>query len=832
MRCDWRALILLFALVLAASAAPARAQNAPDAKAVWAALSQLTFDPQKVATVTNLTIERDLARLTFVNGTLGFAQPVNGRPWQAAFRGSGVLSLAPELPLERQQLQFHTGQPTLNAEFTEALFFFSDSFFDEVSGKAQLGAGDAAGVQAVFSARYKTLTRFGVVNTAGLLRSALSENVAPTAFLEVHLKTAKFGWLIFRFNRSDLEEVYVGQWDAGYRFINTWCHFPAGGRTHVQAFQDPNARDSFEIKSYQLDVQVEKDTTLTGTAEVNLVARWPGQRVLLFGLTPNLQVSSVTDGSGAPLPYFQPPDPKDDLYFSGALPVVLPAPTTEGQQLTIRFAYAGKRVIRSEGVGVYFASSFGWYPYGGGEEFTHRYDFDFTLRVPKKYDAVATGAKTDDDRIVGDYRVTHWVTDVPTAVCGFAFGQYRIHEDKLDTGTLVQVYVNPNPDKFTREIQVLTEQGESGITPGGLTGLPSGDSGSAETAAIQSINPANLGKTMLVEVGNSLKVFSAYFGPYPYKKLAVSNIPLDYGYGQGWPGLLFVSSITFLDSTQRHVLFRGLSEEDHINITDRFRAHETSHQWWGHVVGWKSYHDQWLSEGFAEFSGLLYVHAKEGLPKYLAGLRANRDPLLSKDREGAVIEQVGPIYAGFRLVSTKHPGTYSVTVYNKGGWVLHMLRMLMRDFQSQDYDRRFKALMQDFTKTYWNQAASTDDFKRIAEKHMTPWMNVDGKRNLDWFFNQWVYSTGVPRYTVSYTISPDGSGSIVRGTIKQSGVPDNFVMPMVVYGRAGQRTVPLTWAVVTGPETPFEARANVLLDKVSINEWEDVLASDVNYVKK
>jgi len=87
----------------------------------------------------------------------------------------------------------------------------------------------------------------------------------------------------------------------------------------------------------------------------------------------------------------------------------------------------------------------------------------------------------------------------------------------------------------------------------------------------------------------------------------VTSIPFSYWHGQGWPGLIYLWSASFLDSTQRHAIgFR-----DQIELTDFFRAHESSHMWWGHRMGWKSYHDQWLSEGFAQFLGLLYVQFRK-----------------------------------------------------------------------------------------------------------------------------------------------------------------------------------------------------------------------------
>ncbi|HXE76496.1 MAG TPA: M1 family aminopeptidase [Candidatus Xenobia bacterium] len=834
MRCPYSCCLAL--ILLAAGLLPtAAAAQAPDAAAAWTAVNQPAFDPQKVAAVSNVKLQRDLAEITLASGSLGLAQPINGKVLFAAFRGKGAFRLAPALATERQQLRFFTGKEALEIEFAEALFFFSDSTVDELSTQTQFVTGDAASLEKSFADRRKKLAEFGLGWEARLLHAALSENPAPFAFFHAELKTEKYGWLSFDFDQGEIEELQLARWSNNFRSLNYWCRFPAGGRTPMEAFREPNARDAYALRGYKLYTAVDEKPRLTGWAEVRLTSRLAGQRVLLFSLSPNLQVSSVKDSSGAALAYFQPADPKDRIYYGDYVAVVLPQPTTAGQDLTLRFDYSGERVVTKEGSGVFFARSFGWYPsYGMGKvtlhnpEFSQRYDFDITLEVPKKYDAVATGAKVDE-REEGKSKITRWTSaNVPLAVAGFAFGSYYIHEKKLDSGATVQVFVNRNPDQYLQSIRNEASQAQDiggGGSPTGPAATGAGGLGGPDPrlAILETLNPARFGPVMLTEVANSLQVFEQYFGPYPYSKLAVSNIP--WGYGQGWPGLLYVSSVTFLDSTQRFTLFGRVSSEDQTRMTDFFRAHETSHQWWGHVVGWKSYRDQWLSEGFAEFSGILYTQFRSGPPEAVALLRRNRDDLINKDREGAVIDEIGPIYLGQRLSSEKHPGTYGVTVYGKGGWVLHMLRTMMMDFNSKEPEARFQAMMKEFTRTYYNQAASTDDFKRIAEKYMTPAMNVDGSGKLDWFFNQWVYGTGIPRYTVKYSITPQGSGVRLQGIIRQSGVPENFVMPVPIYAYAGPRAQRLGWVTVRGAETPFDIELPMKIDKIGIDEWADVLCT-------
>jgi aminopeptidase N len=299
----------------------------------------------------------------------------------------------------------------------------------------------------------------------------------------------------------------------------------------------------------------------------------------------------------------------------------------------------------------------------------------------------------------------------------------------------------------------------------------------------------------------------------------VTNIP--YTYGQGWPMLLYLSSLSFLDSTQRHAM--GIQDE--LGISDFFRAHEMSHQWWGHRVGWKSYHDQWMSEGFAQFSGNLYVQFRENPGKYLERIRIDKQQLLSKNRDGHLNESLGPVWMGNRLDSSNGPNGYDVVIYDKGGLVLHTLRMMMRDGQNADPDHFFKDMMKDFCQSYDNKAASTEDFKAIVEKHMVTSMDADQNHRMDWFFNQYVYGTGIPEYRLNYTVEQVADKWVVSGEAVQSGVPDGWKDEVRLYVQMpGKTPVPVGWLRIPGKTSPFKFQLAAKPERLSLNEYEDTLA--------
>jgi hypothetical protein len=802
-------------LMTQSPALPAHAQT--DLTALWGSLAEPAFDSNQVAVVERVELGWDAATLTLLSGRLSVSHPGAALPNEedrvvfAAFKGTGRLHFAPTLPLERQQLAFHTGQQALEAEFTEAIFIFAGDTWNELGDQLEFRSGDTADLGKLYRSRNHDLRRVGLSWEPRILKSLLAEEPTQHAFLVAELKTRKHGWLSLMVDEADPEQVELVKFDKGRRARNVWAKFPARGRRPQEVFADPLAHHDYRLKRYTLDVTVENNTKLQAEAEVNLEMKRSGERVLLLALDPNLRVTEVTDAAGQPLSFFQPRDPKDDFFLGDYLAVVAPKPFPVGDN-TLRFRYAGKRIVRKVGNGNFFCQSFGWYPtYGMGRyslttnEFAARSDFDITLRVPKKFEAVAVGTKVDE-RKEENYRVTRWKSDIPLAVAGFAFGDYKVHTETVGD-VQVEIYANRSADDALASIELLARMAKSGST---------------RTIGLHALAPSQLAEQMATEISNSLRVMEKFFGPYLYKKLAVTNIP--YSYGQGWPSLLYISALSFLDSTQRSQL--GI--RDNIQLTDFFRAHETSHQWWGHTVGWKSYHDQWLSEGFAEFSGILYTMYRRNPKEYFRLFRKRREDLLHKDMQGAVYEQIGPIYAGQRLSSGKHPGGYSQIVYKKGGWVLHMIRMMLYDHRNRETpDHRFIAMMKDFTRTYHNRAASTEDFKAIVEKHMTPQMDLDRNGTMDWFFDSWIYGTGIPKYKFSYKVDPAAEAGkfVLKGTLRQSNVPENFRMIVPVFLHRGNKKVRLGWVTGQNSLTSFEVALDFKPNKVTINEWEDVLCT-------
>lgn len=809
--------VLAVTLVLLRSVSMARGQ-ASDGGNVWNTLAAPAMDPAKYAVTENVDIVRDRVHIKLVSGIIQFAKPANGVVFAAVFHGEGHILIDPPNPTEAQQLKLFTRQEKLAAGFTEATFTFSDGLLEEV--EKQVKWKDGPGGDDFYAKRQQEREDIGGEYLPRIFKSVMSPDRKRTAYFLADLKTKEAGWVQVRDDAMQPEEIRVGRWVSvgPFKIADYWMIFPAGGRDPRHVYDDPAERQDFLLPSYKINAFVSDGAELGATANVTVSPRYAGERVLLFQLDSNLRVSSVKDEKGRDLEYHQARERKENSQgYGNYVAVVLNDSTQAGQSQVLNFVYQGKHVVYRVGNGNYFCKSFGWYPSAfaselGVDEFAFRSEFELNFRSPKKYTLVATGRKAGETTD-GKESVTTWKSEIPLAAAGFAFGDYKIVTDKVGD-VEIQVYANNQPDDLLSSIQ------KSFDNP--LNELAAGPGGShmTSTAAVGNLTPSALGKTINIEAGNTLRVFQGYFGPYPYKQLAITNIIGSYG--QGWPGLLYLSWFTFLDSTQRNAL--GIRNQT--QLTDFFRGHESSHQWWGHRVGWKSYHDQWLSEGFAEFSGLLYVQYRENMKESLTQWRLDKQHLTEPDLNSHKTETLGPIWMGQRIHSSvTNPGSYQNLIYTKGGYVLQMLRMQLMDSRNPDSDHLFKEMMQDYCKTFDNKPASTEDFKAIVEKHMTRSMDLDGNHKMDWFFNQYVYGTERPQYAFHATVTgtPDGKSS-VSGTLQRIGVPGNWKDVVPLYAHIGDKTVRLGAITATHDIETLNFVIPQKIDKLSINDYEDLIA--------
>jgi aminopeptidase N len=264
--------------------------------------------------------------------------------------------------------------------------------------------------------------------------------------------------------------------------------------------------------------------------------------------------------------------------------------------------------------------------------------------------------------------------------------------------------------------------------------------------------------------------------------------------------------------------------------TYSFIAHETSHQWWGDIVSWRSYRDQWLSEGFAEYSGMLYTGLRAG-PDSRDDLidqarNSLKEPPMTRTGPGkGKLAEVGPIILGHRLNTVKTFGAYQTLIYNKGALVLRMLHFLFTNPDTGEGEPFF-VMMRDFVNRYHDGFASTDDFRRVANEHFakTPIARTYGINNLNWFFSQWVYQADLPSYQLVYHFEDQPDGKVlITGNVLQENAPANWFMVLPLALTFGKQTG-VTTVNAYGPTTPFKIRLPSRPNKVELDPKRWVLS--------
>jgi len=813
-------LLLFFVIYLPFSAgaqsAPEPLSNAANAFPTYRALRSITLSGESVA-VKELALKRDIGTFNFNSGVFYFLTPVEGKVTGAVFVGEATLHLNPTVPSERARLAAFSKSPQFSESFGTAVFRFTDGTYDELKkfGAATPDGGTAAKALAsnLDLLQNDKMMRYNL--SARILQDVLA---GSSGLFYAFIRGNTYGQReLFAVDPHGLrmlgvepEEVAFALFEGTRRVVVLSNHLEDEYRNGSAKGTQSNS--PFVVSSQNLDTSIDKSGGLRGTATTTIAATGAGLRVLSFDLFPRFQVDSVTAADGQPLPFIMEgrsmlarDDPSDPDNFS----VILPKPLAAGETATIVTRYAGKGAILNEGEGNYFlVARDDWYPSARMGQY-NKYQMKFSIPKGLKLTATATLLHESTQ---GDQAVSEWSSDVPMQMAGFNLGRFKVIDQKLPDGSVVQSFANEGSPDFLRAVLQSQDDVLSDST------LPSERGGS--NVALGNMSTLAMMKEPLAEAAVAEQIYSDYFGDIAYKRIAMTQQPAC-NFGQSWPQLVWLPICAFFDETVRH--------EIHIDDTrqpywDVVTAHEAAHQWWGQTVGFQSYRDQWISEGFAQTSASIFLQA--AYPKQPERFRTFWQKLQADlvYKDGIHIRPIdaGTVTTGFRLGSYY----YRSLAYSKGAYILHMLRMMMWDPQTRD--QTFKEMMHDFAKTYANQAASTEDFKAIVEKHMLPEMDLDHNHTMDWFFNEYVYGTELPRYDISGTVENDANGYVIDLQFAQSGVHDGFKMIVPIYLELQSGNVVRMIATVARGNTSFENKLRVgkMQDpprRVMANYYYDVL---------
>ncbi|HKN76689.1 MAG TPA: M1 family aminopeptidase [Candidatus Acidoferrum sp.] len=797
------ALLVLWCLILP-PVSPAADQSPHE---LYDAINALRLDPSatyQLATANRIELRRGDVEIYFEEGKLAFFAPIDGRITGFIFSGRGHALAFPREPVEKQQMARFLGAPVLDQEFLSAYVRFTDDAADDLLRQFHSADLTPQLDTAFASLSDPFLAQFNVSQSLRILEDRLSQN--PKPYFYAALEGVETGSFDLLFDPQRREQLLLGQRrkSGDSMYYDVWASYPVPGSI------PPTVH--FHALDYTLDTTVLPDNSLDATAAVHLRAEDSGERVLTFQLSRALHAETVSDDQGKPLAYFQNEGlnvQEGSIRGNDYLHVVLPQPSQKGQEFTVHFHYRGN-VIENAGNGVLFVGAReSWYPHFGDQaDFA---SYGLTMRWPRHLKLVATGAKIDE-QVVGDSRVGHWRTDKPVAIAGFNLGEYASSSIAAETRT-IDVYANR---QLEQALSNRLDAPESSSVPpvDAPFRMPSGNS----RAAMQPLapSPADALKQLGKEIDSSIRFYESFSGPFPFRTLSVSQIPGTFG--QGWPGLLYISTFSFLSPEAQSRA--GLSSTRQEAFTEIVPYHEVAHQWWGNVVAWSSYRDQWIDEAIANYLALLFAESRKPSEHAVhVWLERYRKQLEDKvPGSDTPVGEIGALPLGNRLNSSKSPSGFEEVIYSKGSWVIHMLREMLRQPGTKDPDARFVALLRVISTKYAYRAFSTDDLQHEVEAVMTPAMDLEGGRSMEWFFEQWVRGTGIPHYRVEFSTHHTDKGEVVRGKLFQTGVPRSFIVSVPLYANNGMaHNIFLGAVVAAGPETSFHFTTQAAPHKIVID---------------
>ncbi len=745
-------------------------------KTLYEDLNAVDLDESRVVRIQNITFKRDVGHFFLQEGVLCFLKPVsvNGkmRTTGAIFMGTGVFSYVPPTQIEREQLARFFKVERRDVMFEILYLRFTDDtervLMDGVTVDG-MELPRAMSEEKAYCDKYFLEPRNDDV-AFHLVRSLIDEKKEGCFYAHIGEHKSQGAGVVARpefffYNPYEEEEVqFQNRRSADHYIRQTVNQFHCENDYISQIDFSSEDKDVVQPVHYAIDAAVNWKGHFKAKVDVTLKGLRDSTHVLQFLLYPGLTVDTVTDPSGTVLAHSEGNGEVELLVF-------LNTPIHQGDEVVLSFVYEGD-MLKQIGGNFHLKSSGLWFPrIGGGKKAT----FDMTFRTPQNLKFVAVGELVSEKK-EGKEWVTHWVQKEPTANMSFNMGPFQSRKIKNKTGDEVTV--------------MMSKEGHGDIARYlGAQGIASGK---------------NMDKEVGADLVNSMAFFTHWFGPIDYKKIVATEIPA--GHGEAFPGFLHLSWQTFQVS-------------DKWGYNALFRAHEAAHMWWGLTVDHKTYHDQWLSEGFATYSGLWYVlNGLQNSKDFFRILEEWRDEIFNTRNYvlGSGAES-GPISLGYRTSSTETQGDFNLIVYKKGAYVLHMLRNMMMDLNTMR-DDVFLEMMKDYVATYRGKEVTTEDFRRVVEKHMG--------EDMGWFFDQWVYGTELPSYQFAYFPSrqPDGT-YLVNCEVKQENVSKDFKMyvPLTIVFEGNQ--LARMRVLIDGPKTSFDLPPLPMRpEKIVFNDFHSVLA--------
>jgi hypothetical protein len=704
-----------------------------------------------------------------------FVAEADGAPTAVVVLGRGQLRFAPTLTAERGQVKRFSGGEVLESP-VDALFLRipPGELERHLSGTLEPRTLDTRLFLEATEVFREEAGRSFALDLGDL--SSESWSMLPTSgdFL-AEARTRRFDTLTY--SRSSREPEDISLFHRASR-RNIAVYASADRLTSRGRFYSDDDGAEYKVLSYEIDASFEPVRSwLEGRTRLRLEVLAPAVATLTLRLADSLAVSSVTSSEYGRLLAVRTPG-------RHSVVVGLPAPVSKGVVLTIDVAYSGvvtPQAAAAEAIGqlqvrrgepevpapeasfLYSNQTF-WYaqaPEDGYSTATLR------VRVPEDYSCVASGELVESSnagvRSEGQKRRYTFVVSRPARY----FACLIAHLAPASSRTV--------------------EAGSP--APGG--GVPITGTTPALNLEVKA-TPRLLrsAKPLADTASEILAYYASLIGDFPYPDATVAAVEstMPGGHSPAYMAVLNqpLPGATTIPYRDDPAFFDGFPEY--------YIAHELAHQWWGQAVGWKNYHEQWLSEGLSQYFAALYAGRSRGAGTFDSMIRRFRQWSMGATGEG-------PIYLGYRVGHIKRDSRlYRAVVYNKSAAVLHMLRRMTGD------EAFFRGLRRYYT-TWRFRKAGSDDLRQAMEE--------ESGLVLDRFFERWIYSDGVPSVLYSAAIEGGREGREMVVRFEQTG--ELFDIPVTVTVHYADRAAADVLVKITGQHAETRIPLAGAFKKVEVN---------------
>ena len=770
-------------------------------------LRHLSLTPTTQYVADDLVVTGEDLTLTLSEGSAFVAETGNGVTGLVLL-GDGVMRFTPQPEAERGQVEIFSGRETLEAEFESAFVrLHPDTFRTRVSTGALRPRGvdrgaldDAREVFDEFVPLSFTLDLADISDRVWSLPPGRGDFLAE-------VRTEDHGTLTYTQSVRQPEDVTLFERETS-RIISL---YPSARKraTRGRYFGEDDSL-SLDILDYEIAAAFEPlgftqqrpnaarefiDCRIVGTTR--LAARVKGLPITSFSLrlADELAVRSVTSNEFGPLLFFR-------MSGQNNLVINLPSEIPGGTEFTVTVTYDGdlgaqeldenwigrQRVLLDLeplfGLGepryVYSNRSY-WYPQGLVTDYATA---TMNLSVPAGWGIVASG--------------TPAATNPPVA--GASGGEPREFSfAALQPARYLSAVISRFDDHFAPVRQVRLDapaspppsaRSDGGVFYGTLAIDAYGTPRSADDIDDTAERAADIASFYASLLGDI---------PYPSMTLALTDSRLPGGHSPAYFAMLNHE----LPRQPGTVVTWRTDPVSFSGYPSFFLAHEIAHQWWGQAVGWKNYHEQWLSEGLAQYFAALYAEHDEGPDAFQDIVEQMRSWALRHSDEG-------PVYLGYRLGHLKRePRVFRALVYNKGAMVLHMLRRLVGE-------EAFFAGLRRFYHEWRFRKAGTDALQLAFE--------IEAGRSLSRFFDRWIHEAALPEVRFSSRI--DAAGGRREVVLRFEQLSERlFDLPVTVtvqYRSGEQQTVVVP---VTERVTEHRLPARGRVRRVSVNRDRMALAN-------